>query len=71
MQCIADGEKLSKHFCNLESQNFISKQISRIDLSSDQTLLNQEDIFMEMILLWFYCTRKEKMKKMKSNHLQK
>ena len=37
---IEEGEKPSKYFCNLESQNFINKQISKLELENGQILQN-------------------------------
>lgn len=44
---IEEGEKPSKYFCNLESQNFISKQITKLERENGQILYNQGDILNE------------------------
>ena len=35
---IEEGEKPSKYICNLESKNFINKQISKLELENGQIL---------------------------------
>ena len=44
---IEEGEKPSRYFCNLESQNFISKQITKLERENGQIIYNQDDILNE------------------------
>mgnify|MGYP000291876605 CR=1 FL=1 len=43
VEWIEEGEKPSKYFCNLESQNFISKQITKLERDILIDLSNSEE----------------------------
>ena len=45
---IADGEKNTKYFCNLEKRHFISKSLPKLIDKYDKVLTNQEDIVREV-----------------------
>lgn len=53
VEWIKEGEKPSKYFCYLESQNIISKQITKPERKNSQILKNQGDniTFCENLLM--------------------
>ena len=42
-----EGEKPTKYFCNMESRNYYSKLISRIELNNGTVITDQKDILKE------------------------
>ena len=40
---IEEGEKPTKYFCNMESRNFTSKLISRIELDNGKVITDQSN----------------------------
>ena len=44
---IDEGEKINKHFCNLENRNFISKSMTKIVSHNGTVLTDTSDICME------------------------
>ena len=49
---IEEGEKPSKYFCGLESRNFTSKIIPKVEREDGQIITNQKDILMETKLFY-------------------
>ena len=45
---IAEGEKVSNYFCNLEKRHFVSKNMSRLIDRHENVLTNQKDIIHEV-----------------------
>ena len=41
---IEEGEKPSKYFCNLESRNYVNKQIPKLILNDGTSIINQSEI---------------------------
>ena len=41
---VEEGEKPTKYFCNMESRNYYSKLISKIELNSGTVITDQKDI---------------------------
>lgn len=52
VEWIEEGEKPSIYFCNSEPQNFISKQITKLERGNGQILHNQGDILNETKMLF-------------------
>ena len=49
---VADGEKVSNYFCNLESINYVSKQVRSIVRPNGEELKETEDIIKEVKLFY-------------------
>ena len=49
---VAEGEKITKYFCNMEKRNYISKNMSKIVDHDGNTLTSNKDIAQEVN--WFY-----------------
>ena len=49
---IEEGEKPTKYFCNMESRNFTSKLISRIELDNGKVITDQTQILEETKLFY-------------------
>ena len=45
---IAEGEKVTKYFCNMEKRNFVSKTMSRLVNQEGNTLTKHEDVIHEV-----------------------
>lgn len=43
-QWIEEGEEPTRYFCNLESRNFINKQLSKLEIENGQIIQSQEEI---------------------------
>ena len=43
-----EGEKPAKYFCNLESRNYSNKIIPKVVKDDGNTVINQEDILIEV-----------------------
>ena len=51
-QCIEEDEKPSKFFCNLESHNYLSKIIPKLELSNGNLITSQSEILSETKLFY-------------------
>lgn len=49
---IAEGEKITKYFCNMEKRNFVSKTMSRLVNQEGNVLTKNEDITQEVKLFY-------------------
>ena len=49
---IEEGEKTTKYFCNMESRNFTSKLISRIELDNGKVITDQTKCLEETKLFY-------------------
>ena len=45
---IANGEKITKHFCGLEKRNYISKQMTKLTLNNGEEICESKDIIKEV-----------------------
>lgn len=45
---VEEGEKPTKHFCHLESRNFLNKTIKKIETREKRVIYNQSDIMNEV-----------------------
>ena len=45
---IAEGEKITKHFCSLDKRNYVSKRMSKLTLNNGQIISEPDDIIKEV-----------------------
>lgn len=57
-QWLAEGEKITKYFCNLEKRNYVSKNMNRL-IKNDGTVITDSDNIMQEVV-YFYQSLYEK-----------
>ena len=54
---VDEGEKPTKYFCGLESKNYTSKIIPKVEKDNEEIVTDQKEILKEVQYLYEICTK--------------